>query len=158
MPEQTVVQTIPNWYFALSSFLLIFIALLFAVLCALVIALIKAVRQLEPKVSGLITKVNDDLVPQVQGLVGKVDVLTDKVSSIADNAKTISDSARTTVVSVGGKAQAMSNALETFSANGLAKVQHLAPYVGILLTGLKVWQGIAGIRAAQHAEKPKPKK
>lgn len=139
MDTGTTIQTIPNWYLGLTTALIVVILLLFMGLIVLVLELRKVAMRLEPKVTGLLSTVNDDLVPQVKGLVTKVDALTTKVDGIADSAKG-------TVESVGGSARSLANSIETFATSGLKRFEAATPLIGFAIAGFKLFGLIQELR------------
>lgn len=138
---------IPYWYFVLSAITLVIIAGTFTALCVLVFQLIKAVKQIQPQVSSLATKVNDELLPQVKSLVTKVDTLTEKVTIVADNARIVSDTARGTVQALSGRANSMSSAVESLTTVATNKLGAIAPYLGIVVTVAKLWKSLGSRRS-----------
>lgn len=140
---------IPTWYFVLSAITLVIIAATFTALCVLVFQLIRAVKQLQPQLQSLATKVNDELVPQVKTLVVKVDTLTEKVTVVADNARVVSDTARGTVLALSGRANAVSSAVESLTSAATGKLASVAPYLGIVVTVVKLWKSLGGKRPTQ---------
>lgn len=131
-------MTIPTWYFVLSAITLLIIAGTFLALCVLVVKLIRTIQDIQPQVQSLMTKVNDDLVPQVKTLVVKVDTLTEKVTVVADNAKVVSDSAKGTVLALSSRANAVSHAVESLTGAATSKLAGIAPYLGIAVTVIKL--------------------
>ena len=130
---------IPMWWLILSALFFAIVTLLFVALCFLVVTLIKAVNNIQPQVTGLVTKVNDDLIPQVQSLVTKVEALTGKVDGIADSAKSLTDSAKGTVDNVGSKVRGMTNSVEHIAMSATKQFDKAAPIIGIAIAGLRLY-------------------
>lgn len=145
---------IPMWWLILSGIFFFLVAVLFVALCFMVWSLIKLVQGLQPQVSGLMTKVNDDLIPnvnsvvgkvnndlmpQVQGLVNKVESLTAKVDGIADSARGITDSAKGTVDNVGDRVRGITDGIEHIALSATNKFEKAAPIIGIAVAGLRLY-------------------
>lgn len=148
--EAVNVQVIPNWYFALSAFLLVIIAAAFIAVGCLMVVLVRVIKNIQEPVNGLLNKVNHDLIPKVESLVTKVDGLTDRVSGIAENARVISSTARGTVEKVSGGANLVSNTFATLAEAGVSKLRGAAPYIGIALTVLRMIKEFRGASGAKE--------
>jgi uncharacterized protein YoxC len=132
---------IPDWYLALSTVFMAIVALLFVGLCILIWNLTKAVKRIEPQVTNLLGQVNGEILPQVKGLVVKVNDLTENVNQLAGSAKG-------TVKTLGERADTVSAAIQALTGQSVAKVQGLAPYVGLAMTVMKLVQGYASTKKA----------
>lgn len=148
----TIYQAVPDWFLALSTVLLVVIMGMFIGLTFVMFQLWKAVQRLEPKVSKLVDQVNDDLVPQVKGLVTRVD-------AIGSNIQGLTGSASNTMGLVRSKTENVGSAIEHLASQGMQKVEKLAPILGYLTVGLRVYQMFMTMKSSRESvpAKPKPK-
>lgn len=146
-----IYQAVPDWFLALSTVLLVVIMIMFVALTIVMFQLWKAVQRVEPKVAKLMDQVNDELVPQVKGLVTRVD-------AIGSNIQGFTGSASNTMGLVRSKTEHVGSVFEHFAESGMQKVEKLAPVIGYLTVGLKLYQMFATFRATHKPKNNTPAK
>lgn len=150
-------QPIPDWYLILTAiFFTIGIGVLVG-LGVLILRVLRTLNSLEPQVDQLMKQVNGEVLPKVSGLADRVDSLAVSVEKLAVSTQGVTDSAKGTMDAVGDRVLAVSDAVSLVASAGASKFEKIAPYVGLLVTGLKLYSQFA---AAKPAPKPteKPKK
>lgn len=146
----TIIEVIPTWFLVLNTFLILVIIGLFIGLMMVSLALVKVVKQLEPKVNKLVDQVNEDVIPQVKGVVTKVD-------TISSNIQGLTGSASNAMGLVRGKVESVGSTMETLTNIGMQKAEKLGPWIGYLMVGVKVYEMIATVRNARAKSNPTKK-
>lgn len=144
----TIYQAVPDWFLVLATVLLVVILLMFAGLTVVMLQLYKAVQRLEPKVGKLMDQVNDELIPQVKGLVTRVD-------SIGSNIQGLTGSASNAMGLVRSKTESVGSAFEHLAETGMQKVEKLAPILGYLALGVRVYQMFVTVKSTRDAASAK---
>jgi uncharacterized protein YoxC len=158
---QRNVVVLPDWYLALSVFMMALVMFLFVGLCFLVWKLYSVINAMQPKVTSLTDKVNNDVMPKVnnlidtvnsdvvpkvsglittvEGLTHKVEGLTERAQGVVDSAKGVVDSAKGTVDSVGNRVQGLTGTVEGFANVASERFQKAAPLIGLVAAGLRLY-------------------
>ena len=128
---------IPDWWLVVTGIAGVCIALFFVAMVVMLGMIIKLIKDMEPKISGLVTK---------------VDTLVEKVDGIAASTKV-------TVDNVGGHAKGIATSVEHITAIAAANFARFAPVLGLLSTGFKVYGMIREVRGQKkvNSVKVRPK-
>lgn len=120
---------IPEWWLGLSTVLMAFQCLFFAGLFVAVYYLIKAVKQITPKVEALTVK--------VQGIADKVDGLTANVKDTMDT--------------LGVRAKSVAGSAEHIAQTTAKNYERYSPYVVGILSALKIVKAVQEFQQARVA-------
>lgn len=126
---------IPMWWLLLSGFAFLINAAAFVFLSLGVFRLFGIVRDLQPKIASIATK---------------IELLTERVDHVATNVKGFTDSAKGTMESVGGGASSIVGAISGLTTSSTRRLEKFSPYVMAAIAAFKLISAFRGARAEKR--------